>query len=106
VPVIAPRLGCFAQWVGENERGLLYDPDHPEGLKAALAQVSASNLAGMRRACQEWIEALDWRLIAREHAAMYRASCGLGRARSGSPPCDFDSRASAVASADNSARDR
>jgi beta-1,4-mannosyltransferase len=96
VPIIAPRLGCFAQWVGENERGLLYDPDHPEGLRAALAQVSAANLAGMREACQEWIEALDWRLIAREHAAMYRASCALGRARPGSPACGSDSQASTV----------
>ncbi|MBN1401423.1 MAG: glycosyltransferase, partial [Anaerolineae bacterium] len=90
VPIIAPRLGCFAQWVGENERGLLYDPDHPEGLKAALAQVSSAGLADMRRACQEWIEALDWRLIARKHAAMYKASCAPRCSGPGSRPCGSD----------------
>lgn len=72
-PIVAPRLGCFVELVGANERGLLYEPDDAAGLREALRRVRGRDLAGLRRACLAFAEELDWRTVARQHAAMYQA---------------------------------
>ena len=81
VPIIAPRLGCFVQLVGDGERGLLYDAGATDGLRDALRLARQSDLGKMSAACTKFTESLDWKRIARQHAAMYQ-----GAAR-GSEPC-------------------
>jgi glycosyltransferase involved in cell wall biosynthesis len=75
VPIVAPRLGCFVDLVGEdNARGILYDAADPQGLAQALRQVRQSDLPTLRAACAAFAQRLDWRELARQHAAMYQAS--------------------------------
>jgi beta-1,4-mannosyltransferase len=72
VPIIAPRLGCFVSLVGqENERGILYNAQAPDGLCSALAQARQADLPAMIAACGAYAESLNWNDIARRHAATY-----------------------------------
>ena len=72
-PIIAPRLGCFVELAGpQQERGLLYDADAADGLASALGRARQVDLAAMRRACAAYAHERDWRVIARQHAAMYQ----------------------------------
>jgi len=72
VPVIAPRRGCFVELVGEEERGLLYDPSDEEGLLRALQRARQRELAELRAASRRFAEELNWRDLARLHAQAYR----------------------------------
>lgn len=72
LPILAPRRGCFVELVGEDgERGLLYDPEVPDGLAGALREAQQRELRAMRRACLDYARQLDWQDIARQHAAAY-----------------------------------
>jgi glycosyltransferase involved in cell wall biosynthesis len=71
VPIIAPRIGCFQELVGANERGLLYDANDPDGLLTGLRAARQLQLPALRQACRRYINDLDWPSIARRHAAMY-----------------------------------
>jgi beta-1,4-mannosyltransferase len=74
VPLVAPRLGCFVELVGQQgERGLLYAPDAPDGLREALRAARRADLAAMGQACRRYAENLSWEAIAQEHAAMYQS---------------------------------
>lgn len=74
VPLVAPRLGCFVELVGQSgERGLLYDPAAPEGLREALQAARRADLAAMGVAARRYAEELSWEAIAQEHAAMYQS---------------------------------
>jgi len=75
VPIIAPRLGCFTQLVGDKERGILYDPKVEGSLLQALEQARGCNLEAMKLSCTQFARRLDWRDIAQQHAAMYRKRC-------------------------------
>lgn len=74
VPVVAPRLGCFVDLVGAQERGSLFDPGAPAGLFAALQQVRTLDLAAMRQACAAYAREHGWSVLARRHAALYQRS--------------------------------
>jgi len=72
VPIIAPRMGCFVELVGDaGERGVLYDPAAEDGLAVALHRARGCDLSAMRRACADYARRLDWESIARQHAAVY-----------------------------------
>lgn len=88
-PIVAPALGSFLALAGPaEERGILYDGDSAGGLATALSLVRerdsrgrdprGRDLAEMRRACAAYIEQLDWRVIARQHAALYRGDAVRG----------------------------
>ena len=79
VPIIAPKLGCFMQLVGEKERGILYGAgayrpgaQAPSGLHGALRQARQCDLKTMSAACARFVERFDWDSIAQQHAAMYQ----------------------------------
>ena len=73
VPIIAPAMGCFLALAGPaGERGILYDADAPDGLAGALRAARQGNLDQLRQACAAYAAQLDWRIIARQHAAAYR----------------------------------
>lgn len=79
LPILAPRMGCFVELAGaDGERGLLYDPQAPGGLAEALREAQRRELGAMRRACLEYARQLDWRDIARQHAAMYEQCVRTG----------------------------
>ncbi len=67
LPVVAPRLGCIPDEVGE-EGGFLYDPLDPEGLYNALrrAQRERHRLPEMGRANAARMARRDWSAIARQ----------------------------------------
>lgn len=71
-PIIAPRMGCLAQLVGNDERGILYDPETPDGLLDALRRAREYDLTAMRASCRQFAEGLNWDDIARRHATVYR----------------------------------
>lgn len=71
VPILAPRIGCFVELAGAGERGILYDPEAPNGLVDALREARRRELSAMRAACMAYARRLDWKDIARQHAAMY-----------------------------------
>ena len=71
-PIIAPAFGCFVGLVGKDERGILYDPQAPDALRGALRQARSADLVAMREACARFVMTLDWREIARQHAAIYQ----------------------------------
>lgn len=69
-PVIAPRLGCIPETVGDCD-DLLYDPDEPGGLAAALERALESDLDRLGRRAARRAEELDWESIGRRTAAVY-----------------------------------
>jgi glycosyltransferase involved in cell wall biosynthesis len=68
--VIAPRLGCLPDTVPAGA-GLLYDPDEPDGLGAAMRAILAGDLAEMGRRARARAEELSWGPIARLTAQLY-----------------------------------
>lgn len=95
VPIIAPRIGCFAGLVGANAasdatsgptapgviegvRGLLYKTGDEAYLAEALQRARSCDLQAMRGACREYAQTLDWRAISAQHAAMYQAGTRTG----------------------------
>ena len=78
VPILAPRLGCFVELVGADERGRLYDPEEVGGILGGLAEIKPADLAAMRAACTKYAADLSWENIARMHATMYLDSYAHG----------------------------
>jgi glycosyltransferase involved in cell wall biosynthesis len=72
VPVVAPRMGCFVDLIGED-RGVLFDPDHPASLAEALERVRHIDLDHSRRAALAHARTLDWGALGEQHAKLYRA---------------------------------
>jgi glycosyltransferase involved in cell wall biosynthesis len=72
VPIVAPRIGCLAELVGEEERGVSYDPDLPGGLLDALKRCRRADLDALRQASMAYAARLNWHDIAKQHAGMYQ----------------------------------
>ncbi len=75
-PVIAPRLGCIPEVLGE-EGGFLFDPRDGDGLghapyRGALATPRA-DLHAMGALNRSVCDGLDWDGIARQLVAVYRS---------------------------------
>ena len=71
VPVVAPRMGCFVDLIG-NDRGVLFDPDHPAALAEALQRVRHIDVDRSRRAAVAYARTLDWGALGEQHAKLYR----------------------------------
>jgi glycosyltransferase involved in cell wall biosynthesis len=73
-PVIAPRLGCFAEIVGDTA-GILYDASEPDGLLRALREAASdrARLRALGATAREKAAALGWDKIAAQCARLYGA---------------------------------
>lgn len=69
--VIMPRYGCARDMVGIS-RGLLYDPEDPQGLAGAMRSATMVDLEARGAACRELALAADWDAIAGRTLAAYR----------------------------------
>lgn len=69
-PVVAPRLGCIPETVGDCD-DLLYYPDDPQGLERALRRALTADLDALEDRARARAEELDWERIGRRTAAVY-----------------------------------
>ncbi|HZP42482.1 MAG TPA: glycosyltransferase [Candidatus Binatia bacterium] len=84
--IIAPRLGCLAD-LAETGAAILYDPDEPGALAAALRRGLAADATALGGAARRLARALSWEAIARRHLAVYglAPTLALVSGRDGAP---------------------
>ena len=71
LPVVLPRRGCMADLI-DGTMGVLYDPDEPGALPAALRRVREMDLQAAGRAARAQARQFDWDRIGDRIAALYR----------------------------------
>lgn len=69
--VVAPALGCLPETI-PADAGVLYDPDAPGALPAAITAVLAADPAALEAGARRAADALAWEPIAARTAALYR----------------------------------
>lgn len=69
-PVIAPRLGCLPELVGDDA-GLVYEPGDVAGLAAAIKQAAGADLAAMGATAAQRANAYGWTDLARDTLRVY-----------------------------------
>lgn len=69
-PVVAPRLGCLPEALGEA--GILYDPQADSGLANALERALAADGESLATAARRQAERWTWDQMAKQTAAIYR----------------------------------
>jgi glycosyltransferase involved in cell wall biosynthesis len=74
LPVVAPRIGCLPEAL--DGCSVLYDPDQPWGLRAALDEALRSDLGTLGAKASITAAALDWGTIGARTAALYRGETG------------------------------
>jgi len=70
VPIIAPRMGCFVDLIGD-QRGIMYDAASPGALAEALGTLRDVDLSKARRAALAFARTLDWADIGCQHVSLY-----------------------------------
>lgn len=70
-PVVAPARGCLPETI-PPAAGVLYDPDAPGALAAAIAEALAGDRAAQEAAARAAADGLAWDPIAARTAALYR----------------------------------
>jgi beta-1,4-mannosyltransferase len=78
--VIAPRRGCVAETVDE-QGGVLYDADDPQGLAEALRAAMSADLEAIGRHNLERLPEFDWSRVAGATLETYREVAARRRAR-------------------------
>jgi glycosyltransferase involved in cell wall biosynthesis len=78
LPIVAPRMGCFVSLV-EGHRGVLYDPDAPNGLELSMKQAAQMDREAARRATLQFAGSLGWDRLAQQHLEAYRQARRHGR---------------------------
>ncbi len=73
LPVVLPRRGCMADLI-DRSMGVLYDPDAPGALTAAMDRVRDMDLQAAGRAARAQAKRLDWNGIGDRIAALYRGA--------------------------------
>lgn len=72
-PVIAPRLGCLPELVGEDA-GFLYEPGDVSGLASAIEQAARADLGNMGASAARRATAASWRGLALGTLEVYSAT--------------------------------
>ena len=70
--LVLPRLGCVPE-ILDDEGAIMYDPDDPGALAAALRTAESRDLRRMGERNYRLVEAFDWETVAERTAAVYRA---------------------------------
>jgi glycosyltransferase involved in cell wall biosynthesis len=70
LPIIAPRIGCLPETL--EGCSILYDPDEPWGLRAALDGALEADLAALGAEGARIAATLDWGPIGARTARIYR----------------------------------
>lgn len=70
LPIVAPRIGCLPETL--EGCSVLYDPEGPDGLRAALEEVMDADLEALGAHAAATAASLDWGPIAARTAALYR----------------------------------
>jgi beta-1,4-mannosyltransferase len=70
LPVVAPRRPAYAELLGEERAGWLYEPGDAASLRAALERAAADNRRPKAEAARHRAEELDWHEIAARTAAL------------------------------------
>lgn len=73
--VIAPRRGCVTD-VLDEEGGILYDADDPQGLEGALRVAMTADLEAMGRHNDQDLSRFDWSRVAATTRDVYAAARG------------------------------
>lgn len=71
LPIIAPALGCLPELVSASA-GILYQPDHPNGLESAMRDIRNIALPDMRMEAHRIADTLAWDSIGRKTADFYK----------------------------------
>jgi beta-1,4-mannosyltransferase len=87
--IVAPRLGCLAE-LERSGAAILYDPDAPDGLAAALARALAADPAMLGERARRLARGLSWDAIARRHLAAYGLAPALTVLRGSRRPPSAD----------------
>lgn len=84
--IVAPRLGCLTD-LADSGAAILYDPDAPDALVAALRHGLAADPAALGTAARRLVRGLSWETIARRHLAVYglAPTLSLVAGRDGAP---------------------
>jgi glycosyltransferase involved in cell wall biosynthesis len=72
LPVVAPALGCLPELV-PTDAGILYVPGDPNGLSSSLHEIKRRSPEALRAAAFRVSESLDWTVIGRQTADVYRS---------------------------------
>jgi len=70
LPVIAPAIGAFPHLVAPG-RGILYRPEDPDGLPAALTRAKTTSWGDRRSEIRDWVAQFDWTTIGAEMVDLY-----------------------------------
>jgi beta-1,4-mannosyltransferase len=74
VPIVAPHRPAYAELLGEERAGWLYEPGDAASLSAALERAAAGDHRAKGKAARQRAEALDWGDIAVRTAALMRGA--------------------------------
>jgi beta-1,4-mannosyltransferase len=69
-PVVAPAMGCLPETLPPDAT-VLFDPSAPDGLREALGEALARDLASMGSRARAYADGLDWGPIAARTAEIY-----------------------------------
>lgn len=69
--LVVPRLGCIPEML-DDEGAILYDPDDPDALSAALRAAESRDLGRMGEHNYRLARSRDWETVANRTAAVYR----------------------------------
>jgi beta-1,4-mannosyltransferase len=72
LPVVAPRIGCLPEAL--DGCSILYDPDRPPGLRAALDEALRADLRALGARAAAVAASLDWGMVGARTAAIYRGT--------------------------------
>jgi len=75
--VIAPDIGCIAEYVGEDG-GFVYDPAEDGELRRVMAAARSADLEAMGERNARWTAALTWDRVAERTHAVYTDGPGQG----------------------------
>ncbi|MGB9879517.1 MAG: glycosyltransferase [Anaerolineae bacterium] len=76
-PIIAPALGAFPE-LASNGRGILYDPEKPDGLLGALQKARLADMGEAGERALDWAKEHEWSHLVPYFMRIYREVWATG----------------------------